>query len=242
MENYSPMKLSIQNQCSENIASFSPTPAGGFCQSCQKEVIDFRDMTDGEILSYFAQNRGKTCGSFRPAQLKTYNAHPQQHNRRVHNILGAGVLSFSLFTFLPFINAQAQTQETISVSPVAQKTRTVVNSDQGYTIEGTLLTEDGEPISGAVVLLKGTDRGMFTDDEGRFTFPDLRPGDMLQISYFGYESLTYTVPPATSGNDHQIKLTQTIMMSCPAFLGEVSVDGLYASKPSIWQRIGSAFR
>lgn len=236
------MKLSIPNQCGESFDSFTSTSAGGFCQSCQKEVIDFRDMTDGEILAYFAQNRGKTCGSFRPAQLKTYNAHPQQHNRRVSNILGAGVLSFSLFTFLPFVNGQAQTQETITVSPVAQKTGVVVNSDQGYTIKGTLLTEDGEPIPGAVVLLKGTDRGMFTDDEGRFTFPDLRPGDMLQISYFGYESLTYTVPPATSGNDRHIKLTQTIRMSCPVIMGDVSVEGVYASKPSIWQRIGSAFR
>lgn len=239
------MKLSIPNRCTESFDSFRPTSAGGFCQSCQKEVIDFRDMSDGEILSYFAQNQGKTCGSFRPAQLKTYNAPPQQHNRRVHNILGAGVLSFSLFTFLPIIKAQAQTQEIIAVAPDSVElgpTDQVNTADPGYTIEGTIVDEDGVPLPFASVILKGSKQGVGTDSDGKFTLSGLHPGDILIISYIGYESQTYKVPQVDSPNNTPIKLVQKMEMGCTVTLGEVSVEGVYASKSSIWQRIGRAFR
>ena len=53
----SSFKLSIQNPCAEKFEDFRPTPAGGFCQSCQKEVIDFTKMTDQELIDYYNQNK-----------------------------------------------------------------------------------------------------------------------------------------------------------------------------------------
>ncbi len=239
------MKLSIPNQCSESFDSFTSTSAGGFCQSCQKEVVDFRDMTDAEVLSYFTQNRGKTCGSFRPAQLKTYKVQPQQHNHRFTRMLSAGALSFSLFTFLPIIKGQAQTQDPIMVSPVQEEEDVPNQKETGqrsYSMEGTVIDEDGEPLVGVVVLMPGVESGIFTDEDGKFTFPDLQPGNTLVFSYIGYESQAFIVPPANLQNGNRIRLRQTIRMSCPVIMGDVSVDGLYESKPSIWQRIGRAFR
>lgn len=245
MENHSPMKLSIPNRCTESFDSFTSTSAGGFCQSCQKEVVDFRDMTDAEILAYFAQNRSKTCGSFRPSQLKNYFPQAEPKRNSLTKIFSAGVLSFSLFTFLPIVKGLAQTPQTITVSPVNQQNKEPIptgENNPGYTIEGILEVDHGHPLAGATVYLQGTGRGVFTDEEGRFSFPDLRPGNTLTFSYVGYETQTYIVPPVDFQSGTDIKLTKTIVMSFPIMLGEVSVEGPYVSKPTLWQRLGRAFR
>ena len=43
--------ISIKSPCQENFESFEPTQKGGFCDSCQKEVIDFTKMSSQEILA-----------------------------------------------------------------------------------------------------------------------------------------------------------------------------------------------
>ncbi|MCB0847413.1 MAG: hypothetical protein KDE26_29385, partial [Bacteroidetes bacterium] len=58
------INLTITKPCSEQFENFQPTHAGGFCQSCQKEVIDFTQMSDREILLYFENRSQKTCGRF----------------------------------------------------------------------------------------------------------------------------------------------------------------------------------
>lgn len=239
------MKLSIPTQCSESFDSFRPTSAGNFCQSCQKEVVDFRHMTDSEILAYFAQHRGKTCGSFRPAQLKTYEVPPQRRHRRFHKILGAGALSFSLFTFLPIMKGQAQTQETISVAPdsVALAPADNVNTgDPGYTVIGTIVDEEGSPLAFATILLEGTRQAVSTNEYGKFTFDGLHPGDTLRVLYIGYVPQLIEVPEPRSQRSTRIKFDEEIKLRSHGVYGEVSVEGLYVTKASIWQRIGRAFR
>jgi len=43
------------------------------------------------------------------------------------------------------------------------------------------------PLVGVTVFLKGTKRGVVTDETGSFTFPDVKAGDVLMISYIGYD-------------------------------------------------------
>ena len=64
-------KLEISSPCSENFNDFKPTKKGGFCDSCQKEVIDFTRMNSEEIATYFkTRTIDNTCGRFTPAQLE----------------------------------------------------------------------------------------------------------------------------------------------------------------------------
>src|SRR5438045_3930171 len=86
-----PFSLSIPRPCHENWNSFSPTAKGGFCASCQKEVIDFTNWTDDRIKHYF-KTSGGTCGRFRQDQLKTYE---DQRSRRSRVSAFAGI--FLLF-------------------------------------------------------------------------------------------------------------------------------------------------
>jgi len=54
-------------------------------------------------------------------------------------------------------------------------------------IKGVVTGENGLPLQGATVLLKGTTTGTKTDARGNFTI-DAQPGSVLVISYIGYET------------------------------------------------------
>ena len=56
------------------------------------------------------------------------------------------------------------------------------------TIRGKVVDEEGSPLEGATVTLKGTQVGTQTDSKGVFSFPAIGPGSLLIISYTGYLS------------------------------------------------------
>jgi TonB-linked SusC/RagA family outer membrane protein len=70
---------------------------------------------------------------------------------------------------------------------------------RGNTITGTVLDENGEPIPGATITVKGTTRGVITDRDGTFTI-QATPENQLEISYLGYQKLTVTVGEQTRIN------------------------------------------
>ncbi|WP_020531993.1 SusC/RagA family TonB-linked outer membrane protein [Flexithrix dorotheae] len=59
---------------------------------------------------------------------------------------------------------------------------------QGSIISGTVTSsEDGEPIPGVSILIKGTSRGTTSDFNGNFSV-DVSKGETLQFSYIGFKS------------------------------------------------------
>ena len=63
----------------------------------------------------------------------------------------------------------------------------------GSTLEG-LNKDDSGPLLGATVIVKNTTRGTTTDMDGKFRLEGLQPGDVLQVTYVGYDpyEVTYT--------------------------------------------------
>ena len=57
---------------------------------------------------------------------------------------------------------------------------------QPQTCSGVVVDDGGVPVIGAAVLVKGTLKGTSTDVEGRFTFPQAKIGDVLEVSSVGY--------------------------------------------------------
>ncbi|WP_048508601.1 SusC/RagA family TonB-linked outer membrane protein [Chryseobacterium angstadtii] len=54
------------------------------------------------------------------------------------------------------------------------------------SITGKVMGENGEPIAGATVRVKGTGLLVITDRNGRFSLPDVKPDQMLHIAYVGF--------------------------------------------------------
>ncbi len=81
-------------------------------------------------------------------------------------------------------------------------------------ISGTVLDEDGGPLPGASVVIKGTTTGSTTDFDGLFSI-DAEVGDKLVISYIGYE--TKEVTAAAGG--------MSVQLSSGVALSEVIIVG-----------------
>ncbi len=69
------------------------------------------------------------------------------------------------------------------------------------TISGTITSSDnGEPLIGANILVKGTTSGTITDLDGNFTLESISSSDVLVISYTGYQSQEVPVGERTTLN------------------------------------------
>ncbi|MCI4668069.1 MAG: TonB-dependent receptor [Bacteroidia bacterium] len=91
----------------------------------------------------------------------------------------------------------------------------------GQAVTGTVRSsEDGAPIGGVTVLVKGTSTGAFTDDQGKFTV-NASLSDSLIFSYIGFETFT----SATGNGQLEILLKS-------ATLDEVLLIGYGTSKLS----------
>lgn len=71
--------------------------------------------------------------------------------------------------------------------------RSYAQEGGGSTLKG-LIKDDSGPLLGATVIVKNTTRGTTTDMDGKFRLEGLQPGDVLQVTYVGYDpyEVTYT--------------------------------------------------
>ena len=65
------IQLSIPTPCHEDWDNMTPVARGKFCGSCQKQVVDFSNMSDREIAQFFKNpSIGSVCGRFMQDQLE----------------------------------------------------------------------------------------------------------------------------------------------------------------------------
>lgn len=63
------IQLSISKPCSEKWNEMTPTEKGRFCSVCERNLIDFTDFSDDELLRFVKNNDDKICGRFTKNQL-----------------------------------------------------------------------------------------------------------------------------------------------------------------------------
>lgn len=233
------LSLSIPKPCSEKWENFTLTSHGGFCSSCSKTVVDFTNMSDDQILDFFAKKPTHACGRFRPDQLKAYSATAPLKINPGLTLLNAGFLSMLFMLAGKQTFAQDITPKT-KKEVVDRRRHTADKTDESapQTLRGVVLAEDNEPIPGANIVLKGSETGTTADANGRFEFPEkVKEGDILAISFIGFETLEYVVPKKAS--DLEVRL-----MCDVTTLGEVAVDAVY-TEPSgfqrVWQKVKGLF-
>src|SRR5690625_5636524 len=85
------------------------------------------------------------------------------------------------------------------------------------SVEGEVVDEDGLPLIGVNIQVKGTNQGTATDFDGRFSLEDIDEDAILVLSYIGYQ--TQEVP--VSGQS----TLKIVMTSDSQLLDEVVVVG-----------------
>ncbi|MDT0540566.1 carboxypeptidase-like regulatory domain-containing protein [Croceitalea sp. P059] len=234
------LSITVKEPCSENFDNFKSTNDGGYCENCQKEVIDFTRMSNFEIMKRL-ENTTKTCGRFIQHQINT----PIVMNPSRFSWFGkAAVVAVSLFGVagttnlhahkvkLPTITVQTETD---SVSPLK-----LVKLEGVYTVKGKVSDAQNLPLAGVNVVLKGSNIGIQTDFDGKFEFPQkLSEGDVLLFSYIGFDTKEYLVE---SSEEKLIEINIQFDDTDIILMGDVAVEGVYKSKKNIFQKFIGLFK
>lgn len=220
------MNILVKKPCEKTFSSFAKTSQGAFCNFCNKEVIDFRNMTSTELLKFFEENQSITCGIFKTSQMKTYSK-PLVYKTKTHfNYLMA--LSFALCSLVGIQNIQAQQTNAL--------TETTKTSEQVGLLTGTVLDHENLPLPNMSIVLKGTKVGTSTNFDGEFTFPQkLKEGDVLIFSSLGYSPKSIKI-----GKDQAV-LNVVMEAELVELMGAVDTNQSYKSKRSLWQKIRGIF-
>lgn len=220
--------LDITTPCSENFNTFKPTPDGGFCDSCEKEVVDFTTMNPDEIITYFKnKNNANTCGRFHSSQLKTYDDKPLQTSK--FNLIGSiGLACLSLFSF-GTLHAQDSNKSTKESENSAKIN--IQDHKKELQVIGNVVDNSGQPLPGVNVILEGTATGVATDLDGDFEFPKkLKVGDVLIFSYLGMDTQKIVITNPDSSSKIELKVEIGSELSEVVILGKVAVKTVYSSK------------
>lgn len=220
------VNLNIKIPCTENFNQFLPTQKGGFCDTCQKEVVDFTQMEASEIMAHFSnKNSQSVCGRFLISQLNTYKK-PVTKGSKLGFLTGFGLAILSLF-----IPTLSQAQETKNPRE-ANDSKTSINDDvlqeKKIHVQG-IVTESSSPLPGVNIVLEGTTVGTSTDFDGKFVFPEkLSKGDILVFSFIGMIPQRVTISDEHSATNMDLKVDMSAD-SC-ILMGKVAVKKVYSSK------------
>ncbi|MDH5475016.1 MAG: carboxypeptidase-like regulatory domain-containing protein [Cyclobacteriaceae bacterium] len=231
--------ISVSKPCSENWENFKSTSTGGFCSSCQKEVVDFTTMTDKELMLSISNSTGSTCGRLRHDQVNRSLSLPVNDNRNASwSFIKTGIAGLSLLLltqngFAKSIKSKTQTVQ-IENQPILEESAITTSR----TIEGVVVSgEDGSTLPGVNVVIKGTTSGTITDFDGKFKLV-VNEGDVLVFSFIGLETKEYKVGKEDMAN---VALKMEMIMDDLVLMGEVAFNEVYQSKNSLWLRIKSWF-
>ncbi len=232
--------LTISKPCTEKFNQFNKTEKGGFCNSCNKEVIDFRKMTDKQLSNYFKNKMGNTCGYFDNSQLHRDFHISEFKQPKTFKFLRVAAITFLSLTSLHNIQAQEQNPKTEIVESSEKKNKAVNSTNQDNLLTGTIVEASG-PLPGANIVLKGTTIGTSTNFYGEFIFPkQLNEGDVLVVSYLGYSTQEIKIGKVQTQLEAVLNIVMQEDLSC-FLMGEVDVNEVYQSKRTLWQKIKGIF-
>ncbi len=94
------------------------------------------------------------------------------------------------FVSVAFAMVLSATMPALTFANQAGITRTT--TQQSNECKGSVKDSQGEPITGASVIVKNTQRGTTTDLDGNFSLPNVKAGEVIQVSFIGFKTVQTT--------------------------------------------------
>ncbi|MBV9988630.1 MAG: carboxypeptidase-like regulatory domain-containing protein [Chitinophagaceae bacterium] len=222
----SALELQVPKPCHENWNAMTPADKGRFCGACSKQVIDFSLMSDTQIIQYFNQAKGNTCGRFSTDQLNRVleeTKPPQKKNWRwaVAAVLG--------FIWMNRLGAQQVQKCNLIVGKTAVLVKPALDTkkEQAFggavdmvampaskSVTGKVTDDKGMPVPGAAVIVdKPSKTGTVTGADGTFRIDiaeATRP-HKLTVASVGYITIEKTILPWQVKTEIRISLSTEIL-------------------------------
>jgi hypothetical protein len=182
------IQLSIPEPCHENWDHMTPTQQGRFCNACAKQVIDFSEMSDSEVLNYFSKVKNeKVCGRAYPDQLdRTIAPLP---TKKIYWYWNYAIALFLLLAKSTGSKAQSR-KGMIVPKPVGAVNLQAPKSPAAkqFIIHDFVADEHGQPISFASIRLLNSTAGVIADENGKFTLTIDQLNSTIEVSALNYET------------------------------------------------------
>ncbi|MFT6962193.1 MAG: hypothetical protein ACJAWV_001920 [Flammeovirgaceae bacterium] len=249
-------KITIAEPCTESWEKMAQTGKAdcAFCQSCQKEVIDFTQKSDKEIIRIM-KGQKNVCGKFTQNQLdKTYQT--SENFTVPYKWAMASLFSGLMLTQPAF--SQNKKEKNPTIKTVSKFTSSESKSNIQPEIEGKDSTntrmvsgivrdDTGEVFPGALIEIKGTERGVFSGIDGRYSIEGIEQGAILVFGFVGYETkeviienqdtIAITLAPLIMGEMIIVSKKMIANESKIIVGGATSIHASSLLKKSIWHKI-----
>jgi hypothetical protein len=177
----------------------NPTEQGRFCNACAKQVVDFSNMSDTQVLNYFAALKDeKVCGRAYPDQLERVIEIPKEPKKRLFWYWNYITMLFLFFSKSNNAKAQGGIKIVMQSQLKSKTSPDITNALQGRPggvvisnsniINGKITDDKGEPIAGVTVKIKDSQIATVTDANGLYTIKVNSKFDKLQISAAGFQT------------------------------------------------------
>lgn len=233
-------QFTIPTPCAEDWQNMTPVEKGRHCSMCRKNVVDFTDMSDREILQHFNKATAPVCGRFYPDQINRDMVARKESRLPWLKYF----FQFSLPAFILSMKTVAQDKKP-ATEQVQQEARDYIIGDSifrapgQWVVKGNVVDEDGRAVLGASVMIKGTNKGTVTDEQGNFklVFADDTSVKLL-ISFVGFTQieLAKVMPEKESiAKPVNVKMKYSVM----GMVGEIVVVKKKKPKRTAFEKVKS---
>ncbi len=189
-------------QCGQIWDDMSACGKGRLCSKCNETIIDFRGFTDWEIAVVHSNSEEKVCGIY---DDKIFDPNWRQNETLQTNkklILAGvfGVLASSSIYSNPISQpigakivqtANLNNGANVSIQHHQNENHGLSQVDTLKWIKGKIKDDNGEPLIGGTLVIKGTANGTSTDIDGSYSLDltnEFIDSDSIHIvvSYIGY--------------------------------------------------------
>ncbi len=238
--------ITIPTPCHEKWEQFMPTAKGGFCGSCQKEVIDFTMWSEEEIKNYFRSGATSTCGRFRSNQLTTYHSDLSTSARQPSR------WALPIAFLLVLINrpTEAQTTKTSvaqeQFDPERNFTKGKVDSIPRFILRGEVTDGDsGQFLPGVNIVRKGTTDVTVTDADGKFELLIDQPKavETIVVSFIGFVTAEQEISVTSASKELKVRLQYDVTGNFDSVIVTGGIESFrWYSPRGLWWKVKRLFR
>ncbi len=220
------IQLKIAEPCNENWANMQANEQGRFCNSCKKNVIDFTQIDNKELINIIMHHDANICGHFNEHQLNVSLPTEAEKRSPWKKYFFSFLVSAFLFakqTVAQKAMGKVKATKTLC-NPVLISPSANMPGQRHFEFSGTLIdAATSNPITGATVQITNIYSGTATDDFGKFTLTSKISTDTVKviITAIGYE--TKEIIMAVPGNYFTVSNEIIKLNQISTLLGEVVV-------------------